>query len=1779
MPNNPDEPVTAPPAADPLAGQPSTSSDLEEQQKAAEAARRSRIMQSYASSIKRSLTADPNVDPFAIRPSVDVLGKPIRDLSARTGPPKVGPLPPTAEAAPADSAGSAPVFTAPDSGERGQTRSDVAPAAAAPAGLSLDAVNAALAADIGRGAADGDLWVSAATDPNTGAPLLDVRGTIAKVRPYYLARVSQRLGATATRQQLLETADNEIMDKIASVIGAGAPLPIVNTADPQTSNVSAWIERLFPGPSQERLTFGSLGSIPNPLSVVARAEEAVSEAVLRPIWERLPDLPASDLQWKDLPPVSRLSVDAALIMPRAALSGLLSINPIVTDGKITREMVDDSKTGLLTWALRPLSAASTGLAAALKFGDASSPEAIEFYRRGGDITSAVPEIQALVTPIVTAQQAVDDVFGDWWIRPAEAALALRDLFRGDDDPAPGAGVGEAGQMERQIRDEARTLAWITAIGTNFVEPDPVGAVASGLVLAARGVATGRRAARYVAIANALDEARTAAGAVIAGAPDAVRAGVRAPPPVGVANAPGAAQRVIGDGFRIITDRLGRGAIAAGVTRVLDPIYAARMAVDAQVVSAIGNVVQQAEAAAAALPGLRATLAAAQGAHNAAVAAQALATGQINAAHHQWMLSYARRVTAERQLGRHMASNLSGIRDIATANRITAQAARLWRQERRLSAAWAAANARVAALQAQLRRAVAGSPAAAAFTRDLAREQARATRFHAAIYGPGGVMTQQHALSGALTVANQAIAFDRVVSAARTQERASVGALRAARAANRTALNYRPPAALTRAVNAVWTAEEAARQGGRAIVAWQDTLRDFSDAFRGAAGRLTPPGGVAARAAGGGVALRPAAYAEDIVRLFEAELVNPDAIVARGGGRWMNSAREYALMVLDPDGAVLRSQMAEMSPRLARIALGAKDTLQAMRAELYHITQGSADRVASVYAYVDSVAPIAGAGGRSGRASIWNAGPDTLFMTARSQIIAMRAVAGDRGVGGMTSATAIRALAASIMGHADRESAVGELTAAALGTATQPGIIDRVASLEQFQSEMRRFAVARNISLSTNPERDAIIGAYAVFQSAALDQTARRIAREFGSLTVEGARAANAILYRETGTVTGAINLRAGVRVLADLGMPVTQQRLVARGTSIDKRLTAVAGDFDQASASWRHFFMPQTAMAAIESTLDDIVKQVDVYNPQDRERSLLGDVWLSSWHLYKRDLVNGTAPFIRFAQWANQFVGDVSQVYLRRGSAAATRVGFTSAFVNIPGLDAIVQRGAEALGARGITLTAAVYNPYVGQIARGDHGFVRDAAGRNWSYDELRRLITQESIDATQVGEELLSEARSAVARLEGDLGAVGRAYGRLSRLTEDFAEYCQNRMRMSLFLEEVINRGATPAEAGQIVRSTLYDWRHGFARGELNSLAATVIPFYRFSRLALTQVAQVFLEPFVRPDVGAAMLGRSQMARLRNTHIATNKLPQWMVEAAYGDPSWGNDQASARERFDAFGRAIHPEFTGGRIHWQTGGIDWLSAYYREKGYKNPTNLAWMAPPTTAIDMSTMILAPLSMIFAGAMSAGSSEYVVPVDWTARLGKTFTPLMGDWTEQMYTAWLASHDPTVDFMGSTDGTTVVSPGEAWIYGSAVNAGKRSAEWFRTMPFAGELVDGAGVTFEDYDPVDRRPGGAVQRPRMTWGARTAMRLIPVIGTNMPRFVDAAMLMRAGIDAGQWQHGVAMALGTHIGIRAYPYDPGDQLKWAISDRQSSLRRLEKTEGSAGATAAAGLQRAEGVR
>ena len=502
---------------------------------------------------------------------------------------------------------------------------------------------------------------------------------------------------------------------------------------------------------------------------------------------------------------------------------------------------------------------------------------------------------------------------------------------------------------------------------------------------------------------------------------------------------------------------------------------------------------------------------------------------------------------------------------------------------------------------------------------------------------------------------------------------------------------------------------------------------------------------------------------------------------------------------------------------------------------------------------------------------------------------------------------------------------------------------------------------------------------------------------FGTLTMETAADINRIWTGEIGKVE---DMRAAVQAASKMGMPIIENRAFPEGVrqSAGEMQDATRKLVETAASGGRQVFNDKFLIDQIEASAGKIVKELEATRgigkgPQKTIFSA-AIAWTNVW---KASATTGLlVPNPRY--FMNNIFGDFSQMWTEVGFAKSATRTFSNLPLNIPIVGRRVQdwqfrlnewahkKGRKALP----TITGALFNPNLGKVFRGEAGTIITKKGDAISYDALRTWAIEDGVISDFIAEDII-DLMSRVGTKIGKTEEAKKQWNGLeetrrlwARTREVNAGMIQHRQRMGLYAD-LLQSGYTRKEAAEATLRALYDWKHGITELEAAALAK-IIPFYRFWRLSMKQVADSLLTPFTQPTNEAlknALLGNTRLARFKQQLLIWPHLPDIVY---YNDPDAGVRDA---DLMTTVGREMYPKYLNTRASPGSFPLNQAAQnfFWREEGQK----FTWMRPvlpQITAIDQGDMAFGAATLFALLAEKIGGGE--LAEDAEARL---FEPILG------------------------------------------------------------------------------------------------------------------------------------------------------------------------------------------
>ena len=591
----------------------------------------------------------------------------------------------------------------------------------------------------------------------------------------------------------------------------------------------------------------------------------------------------------------------------------------------------------------------------------------------------------------------------------------------------------------------------------------------------------------------------------------------------------------------------------------------------------------------------------------------------------------------------------------------------------------------------------------------------------------------------------------------------------------------------------------------------------------------------------------------------------------------------------------------------------------------------------------------------------------------------------------------------------------------------------------------------------------------------------------------------------------------GIEALAQLGLPLTERgiKLWVSNKGIRQEVSKVVKELVKVGSDpSANPYMIRGLLAKIDSLTEGSTKKLVGFSPVKPEMNNAMAVYAKTANAYdflnaswRTSLTTGIL-YPNPAYWANNVMGDFSQMWFEAGLGTAARLSFNNFANNIPGWgrgiaerQAQMQAWAVAKGKDALPSPLEVFaNPYLGKLLKGDDFTVVAKDGTRIRGEDLMREAIEDGIYATQVNQELFTLFRKELSKHGwskgiGKLRDIATGDTRLTQYIADHANIVQQRQRMALYADFRM-QGLSRQEARLRTLDALYDWKDGVSALEINTFVR-LSPFYRFWKLGMRQMAGAFLEPVTKPltsQLLKSMVGQTKIARTKQQILLFGGMPEIF---GYGDMSGANSDASIMADFYAF---RYPEYLDSKIIGTFSAMpadkNWRDWYIRETGAKYDS-MARVLPTASILDL---------MSLASSLSQGLYHVGTKVGW-----EPFGKAPPNWASQATEPWVQQLQPFVQEItrGALDSAGV--PTEYYSSNGQIKLSLGNQEVARAL-------DAIGLGF----PVSKDPDPGGKYTMNKWGFRLMeLAFAPTGGllTQVPRYIKAAK-NPAWEDS--WQEGV---------------------------------------------------------
>jgi len=414
--------------------------------------------------------------------------------------------------------------------------------------------------------------------------------------------------------------------------------------------------------------------------------------------------------------------------------------------------------------------------------------------------------------------------------------------------------------------------------------------------------------------------------------------------------------------------------------------------------------------------------------------------------------------------------------------------------------------------------------------------------------------------------------------------------------------------------------------------------------------------------------------------------------------------------------------------------------------------------------------------------------------------------------------------------------------------------------EDFSEEVRnitknQFNIAGMGEVESSPKKAQAFAAQAVTQMALLNHASTRVMKELADFPEDAIIAATRLVSghsQDPGT-----DIAKAFDVLNRLKMPAfVREAKNEADTYLKIGLEMYAdpsGDFKA--------FIPRQWMDETLKRLSKVEKVAAEAHFSAKSPGIKKSIATIQgfYRLWQTSILTG-AFLPRPAYWTNIYIGNVSQligegrfaeaatmaaspvrdiIWASQRLASHTRLGKY--------VDATLDHVATKYGTDHplASLTNALLNKNISQVL--DPRLADDSAriaGTAYTMGDIRRMALDQGVLTSFV-------SKSGLANMvqRADIGKRQAFVDKIQAPMQQWAEFAdvlEQRQRIGLFTDLVINRGVDPEEAGRIVREALYDWEYPMTHYEAK-LAKNIFMFYNFHRRAMGQGMRILLDPFVK--------------------------------------------------------------------------------------------------------------------------------------------------------------------------------------------------------------------------------------------------------------------------------------------------------------------------------------------
>jgi hypothetical protein len=693
-------------------------------------------------------------------------------------------------------------------------------------------------------------------------------------------------------------------------------------------------------------------------------------------------------------------------------------------------------------------------------------------------------------------------------------------------------------------------------------------------------------------------------------------------------------------------------------------------------------------------------------------------------------------------------------------------------------------------------------------------------------------------------------------------------------------------------------------------------------------------------------------------------------------------------------------------------------------------------------------------------------------------------------------------------------------------------------------------------------------AVAVGEMAVINRAAVRTTKLTSGVTKETSAQLKNIVNGSWERVGSYGELMALSKLADELGLPVTQKKAVdSYGKAVQAGLKAMTLEGDTP------VIIPRVLINALDAKAGKVVKELQAFAQKEDDpatkqalQTVIGMVRLINTSLIYGVILPNPAAFTNF------LLGNFSQIWGAKGQGlgfgTAVRMTGQAAVwapvelaTHLPYVGKHIDNARAAMAdSLGVplsrvlpSLSSTFYNPHLARFFDPALGAPGDLIpGTKITFQEARRLAADQGVYASFSKTSGLRDAL----RKTGDEQGILAALKSLSVPASTYAKFMdtvEQRQRVALFLD-LLTKGYTPAEAGQTVRSALFDWFTPLSSME-TKVASNMLMFYGFTRRAMNQSANILmsafdeaaddtaLDIFIRSSSGLSWLSKLAaksglpieerqayaLERLRNTYNATKSAKEGIRASQDISPE---EEAALRRVYPRWAaRASNVEFMYAEPLSATD-RDWD----RQFGVDN-THRAFTVPSGTTLDFTTFLTDQLMLL-------GSVPFSSDVSLASASAEIVRNYLNEALRDVYAPVLR---PLEEMLGK--------PVASWAKDTTQVKNREDVLALQVLDSL-PLVDGLiwkSKNDEGLIQYSTTPAAmAVYRNLPVFGVEFRRALKPLV--NNPAIRDGDLKMDEAMQFVSW------ALGQYLGIgREYRYNPEDVLEGDVKDLKAKVGRQVK--------------------